>query len=183
MFRPTPKYDIQRFENELAAATPAGQVNALSMVGISQDFENGYIATYVAGIESTFGGLKFNIDYVGTAGIKLACLFYPNSYGGASPAFAPFTRFDSSGRVTGGFGSEALVTNRSHSTFHSLQTGLAKTSTRAGLGFQINYTFSKSLDNVSGAAVGAFPNFSGFLLQTPPQESLEPGSGQRPVNF
>lgn len=71
------------------------------MVEVAQDFENGYIATYVAGIETALGGLRFNADYVGTAGTKLASLFYPNGYGGASPGFAPFTRFDSSGRVIG----------------------------------------------------------------------------------
>jgi hypothetical protein len=161
--------DIQHFENEMAAATPGAQINPLAIVGIAQDFENGYIATYVACIETAVGGLKFNADYLGTAGIKLASLFYPNGYGGASPGFAPFTSFDASGRVIGDFGPESLMTNRSHSTFHSLQAGLAKTSTRAGLGFQVNYTFSKSLDDVSSPAVGAFPDFSGFLLQTPPR--------------
>jgi hypothetical protein len=51
------------------------------------------------------------------------------------------------------------------------------------LGFQVNYTFSKSLDDVSSPAVGAFPNFSGFLLQTPPQNPLDPGADKGPSTF
>jgi hypothetical protein len=41
------------------------------------------------------------------------------------------------------------MSSRSHSTFHSLQTSLSKTSARYGLGFSANYTFSKSLDDTS----------------------------------
>ena len=34
--------------------------------------------------------MKFSAAYVATAGIHLADVSLPNSYGGASPAFAPY---------------------------------------------------------------------------------------------
>src|SRR3990172_1942213 len=134
-------------------------------------------------MEHSLRGLNLSAAYVATMGVKLASLFYPNSYGGASPAFAPFTRFDSTGRAVGGYGMELLMTNQSHSTFHSLQAKVSKTSPQAGLGFEANYTLSKSLDDVSAPAGGAFSNFSGFLLQTPPHKPWNAGAEKGPSIF
>ena len=116
---------------------------------MSDDFRNGYIASYIAELEHDFGDFKLTASYVGTAGVKLASLFYPNSYSGADPAFAPFTRFDSNGQVLGGLGPFSLMASRGHSSFHSLQASLQKTSSRGGFGFQASYTFSKVLDDAS----------------------------------
>jgi hypothetical protein len=69
----------------------------------------------------------------------------------------------------GGFGPEYLITNRSHSSFHSLETGIQKISTRAGLGFQASYTLSKSLDDTS-AVFGSPFGSAGILQQTFPQD-------------
>jgi hypothetical protein len=157
--------DVQRFQNDLAAITPGHQIRPLSVYGNVRNYRNGYIATYTAGLDRDCD-IKLTSSYVATIGIGLPGMSYPNSYGGADPAFAPFTRFDGAGRLLGGFGPELLLTNRSHSTFHSLQTGVQKTSPRAGLGFQANYTFSKSLDDVS-AILGGLNGSSGTLQQTP----------------
>ena len=128
-------------------------------------FSDGYIGTYTAGFARDFSDLKWSASYVATVGVKLAALSNPNGFGGADPAFSPFTKFDSTGRVIGGFGPEFILTNYAHSSFHSLQTGMQKTSTRVGLGFQANYTFSKSLDDVSAV----LPNLSGSSSGTPQQ--------------
>ncbi len=128
----------------------------LTIVGIAKNFSNGYIGSWTAGIDHDFGDLKFNASYVATAGIHLARVYSPNSYGGADPAFAPFTQFNSAGQATGGYGPEAIMTSGSHSSYHSLQTSVTKNSARAGLGLQASYTYSKSLDDTSAVLGGLF---------------------------
>ena len=175
--------DVQRFEDDLAAATPGHQIRPLTVFGNDQDFRNGYIGTYTAGFDREFGDIKWSASYVATVGVKLAALSNPNGYGGADPAFAPFTKFDSAGRVLGGFGPEFILTNRSHSTFHSLQTGVQKTSSRAGLGVQATYTFSKSLDDVS-TVLGNLPgSSSGTVQQTAPQDPQNLRAEKGPSTF
>jgi hypothetical protein len=179
---PNTLIDIPRFQNDLAAMTPGNQVQLLSTFGIAKDFRNGYIETYTAGLEHDFGSLKFNANYVGTAGVHLAGIFSPNSYGGASPAFAPFTQFNSAGQAIGGFGSETLMSTGSHSVYHALQTSLSKNSTRWGLGFQATYTFSKSLDDTS-SALGTLTGGPGVIVQTLPQNPWNPGADRGPSYF
>ena len=172
---PNTQIDIQRFQNDLAALTPGGQVQLLSTFGIEKNFRNGYIETYTAGIDHDFGDVKLSANYVATAGVHLASIFSPNSYSGALPSFAPFARFNSSGQAIGGFGSETLMTTRSHSTYQSLQTSLSKNSSRWGLGFQATYTYSKSLDD-SSSALGNLSGGPGVILQTLPQDPWNHGA-------
>ena len=179
---PNTQIDIQRFQNDLAALTPGGQVQLLSTFGIARDFRNGYIETYTAGLNHDFGVVKFSANYVGTAGVHLPAIFSPNGYSGASPGFAPFTQFNSSGQAIGGFGSESLMTTRSHSTYHALQTSLSKNSTRWGLGFQASYTYSKSLDDTS-SALGALSGGPGVILQSFAQNPWDPGADKGPSYF
>ena len=117
-----------------------------------------------------------------TAGIHLAALQVINGYAGAEPAFAPFLKTDSSGNVIGGYGTSYLMSTRSHSTYHALQTGVEKTSARAGLGFQASYTYSKSLDDTSAVLGGVFAS-SGPVLQTMPQDPRHPGLEKGPSTF
>lgn len=179
---PNTPIDIQRFQNDLAALTPGNQIQVLSTFGVAKDFRNGYIESYTAGLDRDFGPLELSANYVATAGVHLASIFSPNSYSGASPEFAPFTQFNSAGQVTGGFGSESLMTTRSHSTYHSLQTSLSKNSAEWGLGFQASYTFSKSLDDTS-SALGNLSGGPGVILQTLPQDPWNPGADKGPSYF
>ncbi len=179
---PNTPMDIQRYENDLAAATPGHQVQPLSMFGMMADYAPGYIQSYTAGVEQDLGDVKLSASYVATMGVRLPSVGYPNSYTGADVAFAPFTKFDSAGRVMGGFGTEALMSSRSHSTYHSLQVGVEKTSARFGLGFQASYTFSKSLDDTS-ATLGGFFGSSGTVLQTSSQNPWNPGAEKGPSTF
>jgi len=180
---PNTAWDIQRFENDLAALTPGHQIRALNVNGSSQDFRNGYIATYTSGIDHDFGDIHASASYVATIGVGLPAISYPNGYGGASPAFAPYTQFNAAGQVIGGFGPELIVTNRSHSTFHSLQAGLQKTSTRFGTGFQANYTLSKSLDDAS-SVIGQFNGPSnGTVQQAAPQNPFDTRAEKGPSTF
>ena len=175
--------DLDRLEQDLAALSPGHQVEASLIFGQAQNFQNGYFETYTAGLDHTFGDVAVSLSYVGTEGVKLVNQVYPNAYAGASPAFAPFTRFDAEGHVRGGIGLEALIANPGHSTFHAGTASVAKTSARLGLGFQINYTFSKSLDDSSSVLGGAVGASSGAVLQTPPQDPRHPGLDKGPSTF
>ncbi|MBZ5513492.1 MAG: TonB-dependent receptor [Acidobacteriia bacterium] len=179
---PNTPLDVQRFQSDLAALTPGHQVQPLSPWWISQDFRNGYIGTYTAGFEHAFGDVKLSASYVATAGVHLVATQSINGYLGADPSFAPFLKVDASGTVTGGYSAAVLMTTRSHSTYHALQTGLEKTSTRAGLGLQASYTFSKSLDDTSAVLGGLFA-VSGPVLQTTPQDPRNPAAEKGPSTF
>ncbi|MGD0323080.1 MAG: TonB-dependent receptor [Terriglobia bacterium] len=180
---PNTELDVVRLAEDLAAEAPGQPFRPYPLFGMAQDFRNGYIQTYTAGLEHEFGGLKFSAAYVGTAGVKLADLVNVNGYGGAIAGFAPFTRFDATGQAVGGVGPVTLMSTRSHSTFHSFQAGLAKTSPRAGLGFQANYTWSRSLDDSSTPSPGFFASGSNAILQTPPQDPRNPGAEKGPSIF
>jgi len=179
---PNTELDVPRFQADLSALVPGHQAQPLSVYGMAPDIRNGYIVSYTAGIEQTFKDVVINVSYVATAGLKLPSVISPNSYLGASPEFARFTQFDSSGQVTGGYGPEYLVGTPSHSTYHALQVSASKNSPRLGLGFQSGYTFSKSLDDTS-ALVLSFTGPAGTVLQTLPQDPWNPGADKGPSTF
>ncbi|MGH9742909.1 MAG: carboxypeptidase regulatory-like domain-containing protein [Candidatus Acidiferrum sp.] len=179
---PNTQIDLQRFQTDLDALTPGDEVQLLTVAAISRTFRNGYIATSTLGIDHDFGIVKFSAAYVGTAGIHLASVFSPNGYAGASPSFAPYTQFNSSGQAIGGFGPEAIMSTGSHSSYHALQTSLSQNASRIGLSFQASYTFSKSLDDTS-SVLGGLPSNAGVILQTLPQNPLNPAADKGPSTF
>ena len=179
---PNTEVDLQRFQDDVAAGTPGHQVQPLSIFGVARDFRNGYIASYTAGLERDFGGIKVGASYVATMGVRLASMFSPNSYGGADAAFAPFTKYDSAGQVIGGLGSSVLMTTRSHSTYHALQTSATKELSNAGLGFQASYTFSKALDDTS-SVLGGYLGQAGTVLQAQPQNPWDLRAEKGPATF
>ena len=179
---PNTQIDLQRFETDLAALSPGHQIHPLSLFGFTPNYRNGYIETYSAGFEHRVGDVNFSADYVATMGVHLTSEIFPNSFGGADPAFAPFTRFDSAGRPVGGAAQELLVSDRSHSTFHSLQASASKTSGRYGLGFSANYTLSKSLDDTS-SVLGPSVAGAGNVQLASPQNPWDPGADKGPSTF
>ncbi len=174
--------DLARLQTDLAALTPGHQVQLFSVFAMAQNFRNGYIGTWTAGVDHDFHDVRLSVDYVGTAGIHLVGIFFPNSYYGADSGFAPFTQFNPAGQATGGYGLEALMSSGSHSTYHALQTSISKNSVTAGLGFQASYTYSKSLDDTSAVLGGFFGN-AGVILQTFPQNPWDPGAEKGPSTF
>jgi len=179
---PSTILDVNRLQADVSALTSGNQVQLVQASGISSNFRNGYVASYSLGIDHDFHDVKFNAAYVATSGIHLAGVFSPNSYGGASPAFAPYTEFNPAGQYTGGYGSEALMTSGSHSTYHSLQTSVTKNSPRAGLGIQASYTYSKSIDDTS-SVLGGLLNATGVILQALPQDPWHPSVEKGPSTF
>jgi hypothetical protein len=165
---PNTQVDLVRYQNDLTALAPGNQVQLLSVAGIARNFKNGYIGSWTAGIDHDIRDFHLSVAYVATAGIHLAAGYSPNSYGGAEPAFAPFTQFDEQGRAIGGLGPESIMTTSAHSSYNSLQASVTKNSPRAGLGLQASYTYGKSLDDTSTVLGGSF-GASGVVLQTAPQ--------------
>jgi hypothetical protein len=180
--KPNTLLDVPRFQADLSAVTPGHQPQPLTVYGTPPIFPNGYIENFTAGIEQRIKDVVVNASYVGTQGVKLMSVISPNSYSGASSQFAPFTQFDVSGQVTGGYGPEILMGTPSHSTYHALQVSATKNSPRLGLGFQSGYTFSKSLDNTS-AIVFPFGGPAGTVLQALPQDPWNPGTDKGPSTF
>ena len=175
--------DVQRFQQDLSALSPDGRITPLAVSGISGNFRGGYMGTWTAGIEQKLRGATLNAAYVGTAGMKLPAIDYPNAYGGADPQFAPYTRFDSSGFISGGYGPVNLITNRSHSTYHALQTSAQTEMTSFGLGLQASYTFAKSLDDTSAVMGGFVAGSSGAVALAGPQNPFNTSADKGPSGF
>ena len=151
---PNTPMDINRYEQDLAALTPGGQVSDLTLSGIDRSFGNATLYTWTAGLERKLGNLTADATYVGTASEKLPAVLFPNAYSGAGPAFARYTTFDASGNVTGGFGFENQIVAIAHSTYHALQVSLSGTMTHGGPGIQAGFAWSKSIDNSSSVIGG-----------------------------
>ncbi len=180
---PNTEMDINRFERDLAALSPDKQVRAVSAAGMTPNTRNGYVGSYTGGIERRIGDVTVTAAYVGSVGVALPRIDSPNGYGGADPKYARYTQFDSTGKVTGGLGPTMVMANSSHSTYHSLQASISKTSLRYGLGFQASYTFSKSLDDTSAVLGGFVAAASGAVLQASPQNPFDLSSEKGPSTF
>lgn len=180
---PNTLMDVLRYERDLAALSPDHQITPLNIAGIAPNFQNGYIGTWTAGFEQKLAGFTMDANYVGTAGIKLPAMDFPNGYSGASPAFAPYTEFGSSGQVTGGYGPVTLITNRSHSTYHALQISAQNNLTKSGLGIQASYSYSKSIDDSSAVIGGFIAGYSGSVSQTAPQNPFDAAADRGPSSF
>ena len=164
--RATLSLNVNRFITDMAALSPGHQLSPLSVSGIAPYFQNGYIGTWTAGLKQKLAGITIDAAYVGTAGIKLPVMDYLNAYLGASAAYTPYTQYNSSGVATGGYGLMQVMTNRSHSTYHALQMSAQRDLTATGLGFQMSYTHSKSIDDTSAVVGGFISGSSGAVAQT-----------------
>lgn len=176
-------WDVNRFERELAAATGTSSITPLNANAISQNFRNAYLANWSFSVERAFHGIRASAGYLGTAGVDLPSVDFPNGYPGASPQFAPYTQFNAAGQITGGFGTDMLVTNRSHSTFHSLQTSLTGTISSRGPQVQANFTWSKSLDDTSSVIGPGIGSTSGGTVLAWPQNPFDTRADKGPSTF
>ena len=173
--------DVNRYQQDLAALSPSGQLSLLSLAGIDRRFGYGFLQTWTLGLERAFGGLTADVAYVGTSAFRLPRMSYPNAYPGADSEFARFTNFDGSGAVTGGFGFESVMTATSHSSYNALQTSLSGNVGHAGPSLQAGYTWGKSLDDVSGILGGA--GSTGAVTQFSPQDPFDTQVERGPSSF
>ena len=175
--------DLERYEQDMAALAPSHQITPLNLSAVDRNFGYGYLQTWTLGLERSFGRVTADAAYIGTAAAKLPRVSFPNGYPGADPAFAPYTRFDSSGNVTGGFGTEQLITGTSHSSYHALQTSLQGTLPHGGPGIQASYTWSKSLDDTSSVSGGFITGATGAVVQSFPQNPFNTHAEKGPSAF
>jgi hypothetical protein len=175
--------DVNRFEIALAGVTHSAQISPLNVTSIAPYFRNAYLGTCTAALERQAGGLDFSAAYVGTAGVRLPAMDFPNGFSGASPAFAPYTQFNSAGLVTGGFGVENYLTDRSHSSYHALQTSVSGTVPHGGPGIQASYTWSKSLDDTSTVIGGFVAGAAGATAVSWPQNPFDTAAEKGPSTF
>jgi hypothetical protein len=173
--------DVNRYQQDLAALSPSGQLSLLSLAGIDRRFGNAYLQTWTLGLERAFGGLTADVAYVGTSAFRLPRMSYPNAYPGANPEFARFTNFDGSGAVTGGFGFESVLTGTSHSSYNALQTSLSGNIGHGGPSLQAGYTWGKSLDDVSGILGGT--GSTGAVTLFSPQDPFDTQRERGPSSF
>jgi hypothetical protein len=173
--------DVNRYQNDLAALAPGHQLSLLNLSAIDRRFGDGFLQTWTLGVERTLLGLTADAAYVGTASFRLPRSSYPNGYPGAEPGFAPYTNFDSTGAVTGGFGTETVITDTSHSSYNALQTSLSGTVKHGGPGLQAGYTWSKSLDDTSAVIGGT--GSTGAVALPIPQDPFNTHLEKGPSNF
>jgi hypothetical protein len=173
--------DIERYQNDLAALVPGHQLSLLTLSAIDRKFGNAYLNTWTFGLERQFGSLTADAAYVGTSASRLPYNSFPNAYPGADPGFAPYTQFNSSGEVTGGFGVENVMAATSHSSYHALQTSLSGSIAHGGPSLQAGYTWSKSLDNASQVLSGT--GSTGAVALSASQNPFDTHPEKGPSNF
>jgi len=173
--------DVNRYEQDMAALTPGHGVSDLNLSGIDSKFDNASLYTWSLGLERKLGNLTGDLGYVGTAGVKLPHISYPNAFSGAVKGFAPYTTFDNAGNVTGGFGVENIITSISHSTYHALQASVSGTVGHGGPGIQASYTWSKSIDDLSG--MGGGTGSTGAVSVPFPQNPFDTHPEKGPSSF
>ncbi len=178
---PNTVLDIDRYQKDVAALTPSHVVSPLNLSGIDRSFGNGTLYTWTAGLERALGSLTADVNYVGTAGVKLPRTSFPNAYPGASPEFARHTQFDSSGNVIGGFGLENIIIATAHSTYHALQASLSGNVGHGGPALQASYTWGKAIDDTSSVSGGL--GATGAVAQAYPQDPFDTRPEKGPATF
>jgi hypothetical protein len=173
--------DVNRYQQDLAALAPSHQLSLLSLTAMDRRFGNGYLQTWTFGVERAFGSLTADVAYVGTSAFRLPSMQYPNAYPGADSEFARFTNFDNSGAVTGGFGFESVIAATAHSSYNALQTSLSGSIGHGGPLLQAGYTWSKSLDDVSGILGGT--GSTGAVTLFNPQDPFDTQAEKGPSSF
>jgi hypothetical protein len=175
--------DLNRYQQDLADLSPSHRITPLNISSIYPTFGNAILQTWTVGLERHFGSLTGNATYIGTAAAHLARASFFNGYPGAGPRYAPYSQFDSSGNLIGGFGTENTITSTAHSSYHALQTSLAGTVPHGGPGVQASYSWAKSLDETS-AVIGGFINGNtGAVVQTVPQDPRDTHTEKGPSTF
>ena len=175
--------DLIRYQQDLAALSPAHRITPLTINCVDPKFGNAYLQTWTVGLERHFGNLVGDATYIGTAAAKLPRMSFFNGYAGAGPSFAPYTQFDPAGNIIGGFGTENVITTTSHSSYHALQTSLQGVVPHGGPGLQASYTWSKSLDDTSSVIGGFITGGSGAISQTAPQDPFDTHPEKGPSTF
>jgi hypothetical protein len=125
---------------------------AISGIYVSPDFRTPYVQQYSLGVQwEAYRDWMLEVGYVGSKGTKLINVYTLNQ--GTSPATAPYgTAVFSNNKALNGF---QMATTDADSLYNSLQASLTKRFSK-GLQFLASYTYSKSIDDASGAPTNEF---------------------------
>lgn len=136
---------------------PALGTTPISGIYVSPDFRTAYVQQYSLGVQwEVHKNWMAEIGYVGSKGTKLINVYTLNQ--GISPATASYTAYGfSNQKVLNGF---QMATTDANSNYNSLQASLTKRFSK-GLTFLASYTFSKSIDDASGAPTNEFASVPG----------------------
>jgi hypothetical protein len=131
---------------------PAFGQTPISGIYVSPDFRIPYVQQYNLGVQwELVKNWMAEIGYVGSKGTRLINVYTLNQ--GTAAATAPYTASGfSNNKVLNGF---QMATTDADSLYNSLQTSLTKRFSN-GLQFLASYTFSKSIDDASGAPTNEF---------------------------
>jgi len=176
-------WDVTRFDQALAQLSPSHLISPLNANAIARNFRNADLGTWTLSVERLLHGLSLSAGYIGASGMYLPAIDFPNAFPGATAAFARYTQFDAAGQITGGFGTDMLATNRSHSTYHALQTSAQGSIAHGGPQLQVNFTWSKSLDDTSSTIGPGVGSSSGASAPAWPQNPFDPNADKGPSNF
>ena len=173
--------DINRLETDFAALS--GQPTPLNVNAMNRQMGNAGLGTWTLGVEKAIGSVTASASYVGTSAWKLTRFAFPNAYPGASPQFAPYTRFNAAGVPVGGFGTEGDVRPISHSSYNALQLSAAGQIPHGGPGMQASYTWGKSVDDTSSIGGTSPTSTVGAVSQAPPQNPTDTHAERGPSSF
>jgi len=125
---------------------------AISGIYVSHNFRTPYVQQYSLGVQwEPVRDWMLEVGYVGSKGNKLVNVYTLNQ--GTSPATAPYgISVFSYNKALNGF---QIATTDANSLYNSLQTSLTKRFGK-GLQFLASYTYSKSIDDASGAPTNEF---------------------------
>src|SRR5579871_3424444 len=125
---------------------------AISGIYVSPNFRTPYVQQYSLGVQwEIYKNWMAEVGYVGSKGTKLINVYTLNQ--GTSPTTAPYgTTAFSNNKALNGF---QIATTDANSLYNSLQASLTKRFSK-GLTFLASYTFSKSIDDASGAPTNEF---------------------------
>ena len=125
---------------------------AISGIYVSKNFRTPYIQQYSLGMQwEVWKDWMAEIGYVGSKGTKLINAYTLNQ--GTSAATAPYTASGfSTNKALNGF---QMATTDADSIYNSLQASMTKRFS-SGLQFLASYTFSKTIDDASGAPTNEF---------------------------
>jgi hypothetical protein len=125
---------------------------AISGIYVSPNFRSPYVQQYSLGVQwEVLRDWMAEVGYVGSKGTKLINVYTLNQ--GTSATTAPYsTAVFSNNKALNGF---QLATADADSLYNSLQASLTKRFSK-GLQFLASYTYSKSIDDASGAPTNEF---------------------------
>ena len=125
---------------------------AISGIYVSNNFRTPYVQQYSLGVQwEAYRDWMVELGYVGSKGTKLINVYTLNQ--GTSPVTAPYSASGfTNNKALNGF---QMATTDADSLYNSLQASLTKRFSK-GLQFLASYTFSKSIDDASGAPTNEF---------------------------